>query len=122
VPLHPRLTWMTKRKGKPGDYLWPDFRPEGVGEKPGGDAGRRFSKFKAARGFTSRLLTFHSFRKNVTQIFERAGVPENEVEQILGHERGFTFGRYSPHGITLARRAEVVALIDYPDVRLPAPA
>jgi integrase len=121
VPLHPRLSWLAKREGEPDDRLWPEFRPEGPGEKPGGDAGRRFSKFKLARGFRDRRLAFHSFRKNVTQIFERAGVAENEAAQILGHERGFTYGRYSPHGITLARKAEVVGLIDYPGVDLPKP-
>jgi integrase len=121
VPLHPRLAWVAERAGNPDERLWPGFRAEGPGEKPGGDAGRRFSKFKLTRGFRDRRLAFHSFRKNVTQIFERAGVPENEAAQILGHERGFTYSRYSPHGITLARKAEIIGLIDYPGVTLPKP-
>jgi integrase len=123
VPLHPRLSWLAER-GKAGDpdgRMWPAFNPEGPGKKPGADAGRDFSRFKAGKGFMTRRKAFHSFRKNVTQIMERAGVPENEWAQVFGHERGFTYSRYSPHGITLARRAEIIGLIEYPGVNLPDP-
>ncbi|WP_169780725.1 hypothetical protein [Croceibacterium atlanticum] len=122
VPLHPALGWLAGRPGPPGERLWPKFNAEGPGSKPGADAGKEFSRFKLARGFTDRRKTFHSFRKNVTQIMERAGVPENEWAQVLGHERGFTYSRYSPHGIALKRKAEIVSLIEYPGVPLPHPA
>jgi integrase len=123
VPLHPRIAWLKDRAAtaKHG-RIWPGFNPEGPGGKPGADAGREFSRFKRQRGFTDRRKAFHSFRKNVTRIMERAGVPENEWAQVLGHERGFTFGRYNPDGITLARKAEIIGLIDYPGLKLPPPA
>lgn len=119
VPLHPRLAWLAALEGEPEDRVWPQFNPEGPGKKPGADAGRAFSAFKARKGFTDRTRVFHSFRKNVTQIMERAGVPENEWAQVLGHERNFTYSRYSPEGITLQRKAELIGLIDYPGLTLP---
>lgn len=120
VPLHPILSWLWDRRGKPEGRVWPAFNPEGPGKKPGADAGREFSRFKGRKGFADRRKVFHSFRKNVTQIMERAGVPENEWAQVFGHERGFTYARYSPHGITLARKAEIIGQISYPDLTLPA--
>ena len=116
VPVHPALGWLLERRegSLPGDRLWPTFNPEGPGKKPGADAGREFSRFKAARGFTDRRKAFHSFRKNVTRQMERAGVPENEWAQVFGHEKGFTYGRYNPDGIELERKAEIIRLISYP--------
>lgn len=118
VPLHPALGWLWERRGKPLARVWPTFNPEGPGKKAGADAGREFSRFKASRGFPDRRKVFHSLRKNVTQQMERAGVPENEWAQVFGHERGFTYSRYSPHGITLERKAAIIGLIAYPDVPL----
>ncbi|TRW15129.1 DUF6538 domain-containing protein [Glacieibacterium frigidum] len=120
VPVHPALSWLTDRACRdPEARIWPTFNPEGPGKKAGADAGREFSRFKASRGFRARSKAFHSFRKNVTRIMERAGVAENEWAQVLGHERGFTYRVYNPDGITLTRKAEIVALISYPGVELP---
>lgn len=119
VPLHPRLAWLAEIEGDPQDRVWPKFNPEGPGKKPGADAGRAFSAFKARKGFTERTRVFHSFRKNVTQIMERAGVPENEWAQVLGHERNITYGLYNPEGITLRRKAELIELIEYPALDFP---
>jgi integrase len=119
VPLHPRVAWLGKLKGPASARVWPSFNEEGPGKKPGHDAGKEFSRFKLARGFSDRQKAFHSFRKNVTEIMERRGVPENEWALVLGHERGFTYSRYSPHGITLARKAELIGLIEYPGVEFP---
>lgn len=120
VPVHPALQFLLDRRegAKPGDRLWPRFNPEGPGKKPGQDASREFSRFKRTRGFTDRQKTFHSFRKNVTRQMERAAVPENEWAQVLGHEKGFTYGRYNPDGITLQRKAELIGLIKYPGLEL----
>lgn len=120
IPLHPHINWLAKISGKPSDPVWPTFNPEGPGKKRGADAGKAFSDFKSTKGFGSdRTRVFHSFRKNVTQIMERAGVPENEWAQVLGHERGFTYGRYSPDGIAIQRKAELIGLISYPELVLP---
>ncbi len=121
VPLHGKLQWLAERKGAAGDRVWPSFNPEGPGKKPGADAGKDFSNFKIGKGFDDRRKVFHSFRKNVTKIMERAGVLENEWAQVLGHERGFTYKRYNADGITMQRKADLIALIDYPGVTFPVP-
>lgn len=123
VPIHPALNWLTSRARQSDETrLWLGFNDEGVGKKPGADASREFSSFKVGRGFTARSKTFHSFRKNVTKIMERAQVPENEWAQVFGHERGFTYSVYNPDGISLTRKADIIALIDYPAVAVPHPA
>lgn len=123
VPVHPTLRWLLERTREPADArIWPGFNEEGVGKKAGADAGREFSRFKADRGFKQRNKVFHSFRKNVTRIMERAGVSENDWAQVFGHEPGFTYSVYNPDGISLRRKAEIIALIDYPGLAVPHPA
>lgn len=123
VPLHSRLGWLWERAKQVGDRrIWPNFNGEGPGQKAGADAGREFSHYKKRRGFTSRTKAFHSFRKNVTRIMERNRVHENEWAQVLGHEKGFTYGRYNADGITLEQKAAIIELIAYPGVNLPEPA
>ncbi|MEO1921058.1 MAG: tyrosine-type recombinase/integrase [Sphingomonadaceae bacterium] len=123
VPIHPQLGWLLKRAEgqQPGDRVWPGFRAEGPGAKPGAHAGKEFSRFKRARGFKTREKAFHSFRKNVVGQLEAARVPENEVAMLVGHEkRGFTFRTYGNRE-HLHRLAENVRLIEYPDLELPQP-
>lgn len=122
VPLHPRLVWLAARAkaGKATDRLWPKFTGEGPGSKPGGDAGKEFSRFKQALGYSDRRKVFHSFRKNVVGHLERARVPENEVAMLVGHaKQGFTFGNYGSKTL-LQRLAEIVAVIDFPGLELPS--
>ena len=114
IPVHSRLSWITKReRGPDEERIWPRFNPEGPSKKPGADASRMFSAFKVQRGFTDRRKTFHSFRKNVTAMMENAGLPPNQWARIIGHEPGFTYGTYNPHGLTLARMKEIIEVIRY---------
>lgn len=120
VPIHTALSWITARTQTAShERIWPKFNDEGPGKKPGADAGRAFSDYKLKLGFSSRRKVFHSFRKNVTQIMERAGVRESDWAQVIGHERGFTYGTYSPHGITMRQRADIIAKINYGDLCIP---
>lgn len=120
VPLHSKLGWLAARqeKAEAGARVWPGFNAEGPGKKPGADAGKEFSRLKLARGFTERTKVFHSFRKNVVGQLEALSVPQSEVAQLVGHEKGFTFGKYGA-GVSLKRLAEIVALIEYPEAVLP---
>lgn len=122
VPLHPKLQWLADRaKGAAAERVWPAFNPEGPGKKAGADAGKEFSRFKLGKGFASRRKAFHSFRKNFVGQLEERGVPQSEVAQLVGHEKGFTFGKYGTT-VTLARMAKIVAMIDYAGLSLPEPA
>lgn len=120
VPIHPALWWLeNKATGKADKRLWPSFRDEGPGSKPGGDAGKEFSRHKAGKGYRERFKAFHSFRKNFVGQLERRRVPEQEVAQIVGHEKaGFTFGTYGGEA-ELRSKAKVVAKITYPNLPIP---
>ena len=121
VPLHDALGWLKDRAKdkKPADRIWPTFNEEGPGKKPGADAGKEFSRLKQARGFTDRRKVFHSFRNNVVGQLEEAGVPINDIAQIVGHEKTFTSKKYNKAGVSLRRLSKAVAKLSYPDVCAP---
>ena len=123
VPLHSSIMWLLdKERGADADPVFPTFTPEGPGKRRGGDASKLFGAWKRRLGFTSRRHVFHSARKNVTRIMEEHGIPSNQWARIIGHEPGFTFGTYNPHGLTLAKKHEIIELIRYPDVPMRPPA
>jgi len=53
---------------------------------------------------------------------EEKAVPSNQWARIIGHEPGFTYGVYNPHGLSLAKAQEIIGLIEYPHVDLKQPA
>jgi integrase len=113
VPVHSELSWLIERtKGEPSERIWTGFNKEGPGKKPGEDASKLFGTFKRSKGFTGRTKGFHSFRKNVTRIMERAQVPLNEWQEIFGHEKAFTWKVYGD-GITMSRKQEIIELIEF---------
>ena len=74
--------------------------------------GKRFGKLKSAMGFGSRHV-FHSLRKTVVTILENAGVPENVVADIVGHEKTtMTYGLYSG-GVSLAVKRKALDKLAY---------
>ncbi len=116
VPVHPAIRQLVTKPDERSAVgrIWPGFNPEGPGKKAGADAGREFTRFKQSVGFTERAKAFHSFRKNAVAQWEAASVPETEVAQIVGHEKkGITFGVYG-RGVSIKRKAEIVALLSYP--------
>ena len=117
VPIHSNLAWLVQRAGEPCARVWPQFNEEGPSKKAGADASKLFSDYKLGLGFRSRQKTFHSFCKNVTRMMERAGVGENAWAQVIGHERGFTYGTYNPDGLMLSQKAEIIEMVSY--FRLP---
>ena len=64
-------------------------------------------------------MTFHSFRKNFVRALELAKVDRDRAAQVVGHERGFTFGTYNPEGIDVAGLREVVEAVKYKGLKLP---
>ncbi len=75
--------------------------------------GKRFGRMKTALGFGDPYV-FHSFRKSVVTILENAGVSENVVADIVGHEKPrITYGLYSG-GATLEVKREALAKLTYP--------
>lgn len=124
VPIHPALCGLLSRLR--------DEQRDGHGGDPAQDAyvfagltfnkysdrsnavGKRFGRLKTAMGFGDRHV-FHSFRKTLVTLLERAGVPENVAADIVGHEKpNITFGLYSG-GNSMETKARALALARYPD-------
>ena len=74
--------------------------------------GKRFGHLKKEQGFGSQYV-FHSIRKTVVTILENAGLPENVVADIVGHEKTtMTYGLYSG-GVSLGVKREALAKLAY---------
>ena len=74
--------------------------------------GKRFGKLKTAAGFGPQHV-FHSLRKTVVTILENAGVAENIVADIVGHEKTtMTYGLYSG-GLSLAVKRDALDKLAY---------
>jgi integrase len=122
VPVHAELVALglleyAKRLPADGPLL-PGLSRTGVDGKSSTRVSHRFGQFKVKAGVTRARLSFHSFRKTVTTALDHAGVPENDVNAVLGWSRGFGFDTYSG-GPGLKRLAAIVAKIEYPGLRLP---
>lgn len=105
VPVHTRLLPLLKVAPQSG-FVFPNLKPGGPDEKRSWNLGKQLGRtFRSIPGGS----TFHGFRKTVAQSFERAGVAETSAALILGHRRNdITYGIYSPHGLRMAQRKEIV--------------
>lgn len=93
-------------------YLLPNERITKNNER--GDAiGKRFKTLRDSLGFDKRYV-FHSIRKTVSTLFERARVNHNEAAEIIGYEKtGMTYGLYSA-GMSLNQMANIIENIKHP--------
>jgi integrase len=114
VPVHGALEELLgRRKGtRTTGYLFADLTSNKYGDRSNA-IGKRFGRLKTAMGFEGRQWAFHSIRKTVTTQFERAGIGENVVADIVGHDKPrITYGVYSG-GTTMQQRRKAVAVLSY---------
>ncbi len=106
-----------ERLAKKGS-MWPALKPGGPDGKLSWYISKRFTDRRRALNLTRDRLAFHSLRKNVGTALERAGVPESEAVQILGHEKlSMSYSVYSL-GLDLRGLKRVVETITYPGVKV----
>ena len=75
-------------------------------------ARKRFRRLKEDLDFGHQHV-FHSIRKTVVTILENAGVPENVVADIVGHEKAtMTYGLYSG-GVGLEVKMKAISKLKY---------
>lgn len=112
VPIHDALLPLLELVPESG-YLFPALIVGGKDKKRSAQIGKQLGRrFAAIPGGS----TFHAFRKNVAGTFERNRVRESEAAQILGHgKKGITYKIYSPHGIPITLRKQLVDLLALPD-------
>jgi len=114
VPLHPKLSLLFSKltSASGNDYLFKSLTTDQYGKRT--DAlGKRFGRAKKKLGFDERYV-FHSTRKTVATLLERADIPENITCDIVGHEKSATlsYGLYSG-GTSLEQKRNAVDKINY---------
>jgi integrase len=113
VPIHAALDPFLALAPSKG-YLFADLKASKLDGKRGAGVGKILGRrFKAISGHS----TFHAFRKNVAQTFERHRIPDTEAAQILGHKKaGMTYGVYSPNGLLIDQKRDLIELLALPEV------
>jgi len=125
VPIHSRLIamgFLDYLKGQQGDWLFPALKPGGPDQKRSWYLSKTFTTYRRKLGVTHLnpdnkrdRVDFHSFRRSVIQVLERARLPQTEVAQVVGHEKaGITFGTYNPDGLEVGTLRDVIEAIHYP--------
>jgi integrase len=123
IPVHPELVrlglldYVKELKAGP---LFPGLtRRESKGGKVGARVGELFRKKLVALELKREGLCFHSFRHNVSNSLDVAGVPQSDAARVLGHAvAGMSYGTYSQAGPGLIRVRDVVQQIKYDGLRL----
>jgi len=113
VPIHRELAQTMARliENNEDGYVLSELKINKYGGRSNG-IGKRFGRLKTELGFGSQLV-FHSIRKTVVTILENAGVAENVVADIVGHEKTtMTYGLYSG-GLSLAVKSEALDKLEY---------
>jgi integrase len=113
IPIHRELAQTMARliEDSKDGYVLSGLTKNKYGDRSNA-IGKRFGRLKMELGFGPQLV-FHSIRKTVVTILENAGVAENVVADLVGHEKTtMTFGLYSG-GLTLAVKQEALDKLAY---------
>ncbi len=113
VPIHRKLAQTMARllEDSEDGYVLSGLTANKYGDRSNA-IGKRFGHLKTELDFGPHLV-FHSIRKTVVTIFENAGVAENVVADIVGHEKTtMTYGLYSG-GLSLAVKREALKKLAY---------
>jgi integrase len=113
VPIHRKLAQTMARlvEDSKDGYVLSKLKVNKYGNRSNA-IGKRFGRLKKDLDF-GRQHVFHSIRKTVVTILENAGVPENVVADIVGHEKTtMTYGLYSG-GLSLAVKRDALEKLHY---------
>jgi integrase len=121
IPIHSELMkagLVDYQKSLANGQLWPSLKPGGPDRKLSWYVTRQFTTYRRKVGITRVRVNFHSLRKNVLTCLDKAdSVSQADVAAIVGHVRGFAFGRYS-EGPCLRALQQIVERVKYPGLRL----
>ena len=108
VPVHPYIYPLLEQMvdQSTNKFLFSNLKMT-VHQERSSAISKRFGRLKTALGYEANQV-FHSFRHTATTMFEQAGVGENIVMDIVGHEKpNLTFGHYS-EGTSMEQRYEAI--------------
>jgi len=115
VPLHtllvPLVTYL--QQVSTDEYLIPGLLPGGANGRRGHYVSKRFTTLRRKLGITDPGCRYHSLRGNFITALERARVPLNEIESLIGHKRkALAYGTYSA-GVDLEHQRENVESVTF---------
>lgn len=87
VHAAPRAVIARRVKAATVGKLFPELKPGGIDGKLSHEASKAFGRYRRACG-VSDGPNFHSFRRQVATVLERADVPPLRVDRFLGHKTG----------------------------------
>lgn len=117
IPIHQHLIdlrfleFVESARKAGGRFVFPKFVQRGK-RRPGDLAGLDFLKLREGAGVElDERFTFHSLRHNGRSMLAAAGINEQIIDKLVGHESGTVQGRYT-HADT-ATLAAAVAKLDW---------
>jgi len=114
IPIHTKLLPVVAGlvKGRREGFLLPALPVNKYGDRSPAIS-KRFGRLKGRMGFGAQHV-FHSIRKTVATMLKDASVPEATAADLLGHDiPTMSYGVYAG-GVSLATKAEAIALLRYP--------
>ena len=108
VPVHPYIYPLLEHMvhQSTNEFLFSNLKMT-VHQERSSAISKRFGRLKTTLGYGANQV-FHSFRHTATTMLEQAGVRENIVMDIVGHEKpNLTFGHYS-EGTSMEQRYEAI--------------
>jgi integrase len=128
VPLHPRveslgfLDYVERVSKKAGDRLFPKLVAGGADGKYGHGFSKWFTRYRTAIGVYRKGLDYHSFRGGVETKLQLAGVPENQIDELLGHAGGGIGRRvYKKSPLHLKMLKEALSRVEWPEDKITHP-
>ncbi len=125
IPIHPALVDLgllqfveALRAGKPGSArLFADIALGKPGD-PSHAYSKYYGRYTRLIGVKKDKTTFHSFRHTFTDALRAAAIPEYVMEALTGHSRGKTSGMYGSAGTPTKVKAQAMAAVEYPGLKL----
>lgn len=112
---HPAPVAVLKRRLKginEAAQVFPELTPGGLDDKLSSSAVKAYGRYRRACGVPDGT-DFHSFRRSVVTVLERAGVSQVSIARFVGHKVGTLAADTYSDGGTKALALEVAAKVRY---------
>lgn len=115
--VHPAPVAALRRRlegRQPGDILFPELAPGGLDDKMGASATKAYGRYRRACGVPDGT-DFHSYRRNVIDVLEKARVMPVEIARFVGHKVGTLHAdTYAGQSLSPEATLEVAGKVRYP--------
>lgn len=115
--VHPAPVAALRRRlegRQPSDILFPELAPGGLDDKMGASATKAYGRYRRACGVPDGT-DFHSYRRNVIDVLEKARVMPVEIARFVGHKVGnMAADTYAGQSLSPEASLEVAGKVRYP--------